>query len=174
MKRLILFACLVGMPFAIACAGDIRDLNGTWIRDLGKSDALATDMDGDIKPVSADLIIKLEGAVLQVETKWDYKPSALANYALDGNEHRSASEGGNTGIYRCFWDRDKLIIEETINANTPFGNAEIKHKYEWAVSNEAATLTITTLNEGTPFGGISSRKQVYHRQASGLEVEVIR
>jgi hypothetical protein len=162
MRRVILLLCLTLTASVCAFSAAPVDFSGTWIRDAGKSDAMAANIGGGIKTVTADLIVKHEGNTLQVETRWDYKAPTVMTYILDGNENHSSIEGGNGITYRSSWDQDELIIEETVNANTPFGRAEVKHRYEWSLSEGSNTLTVTTVRGG-PFSGNSSQKQVYHR-----------
>lgn len=157
MRRLTLFLCLMIVPFFLAYAVATSDFSGTWIRDAGRSDAMATNINGKVTPVTADLIIKHAGNNLQVESRWDYKAPTTKNYIVDGNENSSSDERGNAIVYRSSWDQDKLIIYEVVNANTPFGHAEVKTRSEWALSDSGNTLTITAVTDG------SSRKQVYHR-----------
>jgi hypothetical protein len=157
MKRSTLFLCLMIVPFFLAFAVATPDFSGTWTRDAGRSDAMATNINGNVTPVSADLIIKHAGNNLQVESRWDYKAPTTMNYIVDGNENSSSDERGNAIAYRSSWDQDKLIINEVVNANTPFGHAEVKTRSEWSLSDGGNTLTITAVT-----GGLS-RKQVYHR-----------
>jgi hypothetical protein len=145
------------MPFFLAFAVATPDFSGTWIRDVGKSDAMATNIVGKVTPVSADLIIKHAGNNLQIESRWDYKAPTTMNYIVDGNENSSSDERGNAITYLASWEQDKLVIDELVKANTPFGRAEVKTRSEWSLSDGGNTLTITTVTAG------SSRKQVYHR-----------
>jgi hypothetical protein len=158
MKRFALFLGTVLLPCILAFPVPTPDFSGTWIRDVGRSDAMATIIDGKAMPVSADLIVKHAGNNLQVESRWDYKAPTIMNYVLDGDEHHSTDERGSAITYLSSWDLDQLIIDEVVNANTPFGRAEVKTRYEWSLSEGASILTITTVT-----GNLSSRKQVYHR-----------
>ena len=75
------------------------DFSGVWIRDAGKSDAMAINTGGEIKPVTADLIVRQEDNNLQVETGWDYK-APTATYMLDGNDNQASGEGGTGFTHR--------------------------------------------------------------------------
>jgi hypothetical protein len=157
MKRLALFLCLMVMPFVLAFAAATPDFSGTWIRDVGRSDAMATNIDGKVTPISADLIVKHVGNNLQIESRWNFKAPTTTNYVLSGTENYSSDERGNAIIYLASWEQDKLIIDQLVKADTPFGRAEVKTRAEWSLSDGGGTLTITTMTGG------SSRKQVYHR-----------
>ena len=58
MKRSILFLCLLIVPCILAFAAAVPDFSGTWIRDISKSDAMATLIGGKVTPVTADLVVK--------------------------------------------------------------------------------------------------------------------
>jgi hypothetical protein len=156
MRNLTAFVCLLVMPI-FAFAVSTPDFTGTWIRDIGRSDAMATNIDGKTVPVSADLVIKQEGSDLQIESRWDYKPPTTTTYVLSGTENSRSDERGNSITYTTSWDQDKLVIDELIRANTPFGRAEIKTRSEWSMSDGGNTLTVVTTSNGV------SRKQIYHR-----------
>jgi hypothetical protein len=157
MKRLVLFLCLVLMTGFLAFPVATPDFSGTWIRDASKSDAMATLLNGKVTPVSADLVVKHASDNLQVESRWDYKAPTTMTYILDGNQNHASAELGSAIAYRSSWDRDKFIIDELTNANTPFGHAESSTRYEWSLSEDGNTLTITTTTAGLV------RKQTYHR-----------
>jgi hypothetical protein len=130
MKRSALSLGLMLLPCILAFPVSTPDFSGTRIRDVAKSDAMATYIDGKVKPVSADLIVTHAGNNLQVESRWDYQAPTTMNYILDGNENNSTGYRGSAITYRSSWDQDKLIIDEVANANTPFGRAEVKTRYE--------------------------------------------
>jgi len=134
MKRAALSLCLMLFLCILAFSALTPDFSGTWIRDIAKSDAMATYVNGQVKPVSADLVVKHAGSNLQVETRWDYQAPTTKSYILDGNENQSTGYLGSAVTYRSSWDQDKLIIDEVVNANTPFGRAEVKTRYEWSLS----------------------------------------
>lgn len=158
MKFFAGFVCLLVMPGLLAYGVNTADFSGTWIRDAGRSDAMATNIDGKIIPVSADLVITQDSSNLRIETRWDYKPATTMNYVLSGSENSRADERGNSITYIASWDNDKLIIDELARASTPFGRAEVKTRSEWTMSDNGNTLTIATNSNG------STRKQIYHRQ----------
>ena len=157
MKRCALSLCAMLLLSILSFSVTATDFTGTWIRDVAKSDSMATNIGGKVTPVSADLIVKHSGTNLQVESRWDYQAPTKLTYILDGNENRTTGYLGSTVIYRSSWDQDRLIIDEVVNASTPFGKAEVETKYEWSMSDGGNTLTITAFTNG------SSRKQIYHR-----------
>ena len=155
MKNFAAFVFLLVMPilaFAVA-----PSFSGTWIRDIGQSDAMATNIDGKVVPISADLVIKHEGSDLQIESRWDYKPPTTTTYVLSGTENSRSDERGNSITYTTSWDQDRLVIDELARTNTPFGRAEVKTRSVWSLSNGGNTLTILTTSNDL------SRKQIYHR-----------
>ena len=156
MRNVTVFVCLLVMPILAFSAG-VPDFSGTWIRDVGRSDAMATNIDGKTVPVSADLVIKQEGSNLQIESRWDYKPPTTTTYVLSGTENSQSDERGNSTTYATSWDQDKLVIDELARASTPFGRAEVRTRSEWSLSDAGNTLTIVTTSNGL------SRKQIYHR-----------
>jgi len=160
MKRSTLFLCLLIVPFILAFAAAMPDFSGTWIRDVSKSDAMATLIGNKITPVTADLVIKQADGKIDVESRWTHKAPTVNSYLLNGAENSSSDGQGNTTAYVASWEGEKLIIDEKTRANTPFGSAEIIKRSEWSLSDGGTTLTILETSSG-PFG--SSRKQVYHR-----------
>jgi hypothetical protein len=160
MKRSILFLCLLIIPCMLGFAAAIPDLSGTWTRDVSKSDAMATLIGGKITPISADLVIKHADGRIDVESRWIHKAPAAKSYILNGAENGSSDDQGNSTAYVASWEGEKLIIDEKIRANTPFGPAEIIKRSEWSLSDNGSTLTVLETSGGQ-FG--SSRKQVYHR-----------
>jgi|WetSurSiteA1Bulk_404760.scaffolds.fasta_scaffold03500_2 hypothetical protein len=160
MKRLIVFLCLLIIPCVLGFAAAMPDLSGTWVRDVSKSDAMATLIDGKVMPVSADLVIKQADGRIEVESRWAHKASTSKSYILNGAENGSSDDQGNETAYVASWEGEKLIIDEKIKATTPFGPAEIIKRSEWYLSDSGSTLTVLETSNGQ-FG--SSRKQVYHR-----------
>jgi hypothetical protein len=145
---------------AFAAAGP--DFSGTWLRMADQSSPLATYVDGKSQPVTADLVVKQEGSMLQVEKRWSHKPAAQIIRTIDGEEHTGAAEGGASLVYRAVWEGDKLIINETTKANTPFGSTEIKTKEEWSLSEDGKILTVV-MTAGAAGREIKT-KQVYSRR----------
>lgn len=160
MRRSILFLCLLIIPCMLGFAAAIPDLSGTWIRDVSKSDAMATLIGGKITPISADLVIKHADGRIDIESRWTHKAPAAKSYILNGAENGSSDDQGNSAAYVASWEGEKLIIDEKIRANTPFGPTEIIKRSEWSLSDNGSTLTVLETSGGQ-FG--SSRKQVYHR-----------
>jgi hypothetical protein len=160
MKRSILFLCLLIIPCMLGFAAARPDLNGTWIRDVSKSDAMATLINGKITPVSADLAIKHADGRIDIESRWTHKTPTAKSYILNGAENGLSDDQGNSTTYVASWEGEKLIIDEKIKANTPFGPAEIIKRSEWSLSDNGSTLTVLEMSGGQ-FG--SFRKQVYHR-----------
>jgi len=160
MKRSMLFLCLPIVPCILAFAAAMPDFNGTWIRDVYKSDAMATLIGDKITPVTADLVIKQADGKIDVESRWTHKASTVKSYLLNGAENSSSDDQGNTAAYVTSWQGEKLIIDEKVRANTPFGRTEIIKRSEWSLSEDGSTLTVLETGSGQ-FG--SSRKQVYHR-----------
>lgn len=160
MKRSLLFLCLLIIPCMLGFAVAMPDLSGTWIRDVSKSDAMATLLDGKITPVSADLFIKHAEGRIDIESRWTHKAPTAKSYILNGAENGSVDDQGSSTVYVASWDGDKLIIDEKIKAKTPFGPAEIIKRSEWSLSDNGSALTVLEMSGGQ-FG--SSRKQVYHR-----------
>lgn len=157
MKRCALCLCAMLLQGILSFSVPATDFTGTWIRDVAKSDPMATNIGGKVTPVSADLIVKHSGINLQVESRWDYQAPTKMTYILDGNENRTTGYLRSTVVYRSSWDQDRLVIDEVVNASTPFGRAEVETKYEWFMSDGGNTLTITTFTNG------SSCTQIYHR-----------
>ena len=160
MKRSTLFLCLLIIPCILVFAAAMPDFSGTWIRDVSKSDAMATLIGDKIAPVTADLVIKHADGKIDIESRWTHKAPTTKSYILNGAENGSSDDQGNSTAYVTSWEGEKLIIDEKIRANTPFGPAEIIKRSEWSLSDDGSTLTILQTSSG-PFG--SSRKQVYHR-----------
>ena len=154
MKRLTPFLCLMLISCFAAFASAAPDFSGTWIRDVGRSDLMATLIDGKVTSISADLVINQTENSIQIESRWDYKDPTTENYFLGETEQR------NSLVYATSWEGDKLIIQRSGTANTPFGPAEINMREEYSLSDSGNTLTVTTAARG-PFGSV--RKQVYHR-----------
>jgi len=160
MNRSLLFLCLLIISCMLGYAVAVPDLSGTWIRDVGKSDAMATLLDGKITPVSADLLIKHADGRIEIESRWTHKAPTANSYLLNGGENSAFDDQGNSTAYIASWDGAKLIIDEKIKAKTPFGSAEIIKRSEWSLSDSGSTLTVLEMSGGQ-FG--SARKQVYHR-----------
>jgi hypothetical protein len=160
MKRSTIFLFLLVIPCILASAAVVPDFSGTWIRDVSKSDAMATLIAGKITPVSADLVIKHLDGRIDVESRWTHKAPIAKSYILNGAENGSSDDQGNSTAYVASWEGEKLIIDEKIRANTPFGPAEIIKRSEWSLSDGGSTLTVQEITSGQ-LG--SSRKQVYHR-----------
>jgi len=162
MKRSILFLCLPIIPCILAFAAVSPDFSGTWIRDIESSDAMATFLGGKITPLSADLVIRHANGRIDIESQWTHKAPTAKTYILDGAENNSYDDQGNPTAYVVSWDGNKLIIDEKIEANTPFGRAEIIQRSEWYLSDDGSTLTILQISNGST-GSSLDRKQVYHR-----------
>jgi len=160
MKRSLLFLCFLSIPCMLSFATAVPDLSGTWIRDAGKSDAMATVIDGKLTPVSADLVVKHADGRIELESRWTHKAPTTASYITNGVENSSSDDQGNSTVYIASWEGERLIIDEKIKAKTPFGPAEIIKRSEWSLSEDGSTLTVLEMSGGK-FG--SSRKQVYHR-----------
>jgi hypothetical protein len=154
--------CLSIIPCILAFPAAMPDFSGTWIRDVGSSDALATLIGDNITPVSADLVIKHAGGRIDVESRWTHKAPTAKTYILNGAENISSDDQGNSTAYVVSWDGNKLIIDEKIEANTPFGRAEVIQRSEWSLSNDGSTLTILQISNGLT-GSSLDHKQVYHR-----------
>jgi hypothetical protein len=164
MKRSTLFLCFLIIPCILAFAAARPDFSGTWIRDVNKSDAMATLIGDKITLVTADLAIKHADGKIDVESRWTYKAPTTKSYILNGTENDSSDDQGNLTAYVTSWEGEKLIIDEKTRANTPFGRTELMIKRsEWSLSDGGSTLTIleTTSDQIGQFG--SSRKQIYHR-----------
>jgi hypothetical protein len=159
MKRSTLFFCLLTIPCVMAFAA-MHDFSGTWIRDVGKSDAMATIIDNKMMPITADLVVKHAAGRIDIESRWAHKASTVKYYLLNGVENPSSDDRGNSTVYVASWEGEKLIIDEKTRAKTPFGQAEIIQRLEWSLSDNGSTLTILQTSSG-PFS--SSQKQVYHR-----------
>jgi hypothetical protein len=142
MRRSILFLGLLIIPCILAFAAATLDFSGTWIRDVGSSDAMATLIGEKITPVSADLVIKHADGRINVESRWIHKAPTTKTYILNGAENGPSDDQGNSTAYVTSWDGEKLIIDEKIEANTPFGQAEIIQRSEWSLSDDGSTLTI--------------------------------
>jgi len=160
MKRSMIFLCLIVAMCYLAFSAAIPDFSGTWVRDLNKSDAMATLIDGKVTPVSADLLIKHADGKIDVESQWTHKAPTSKTYILNGAENNASDDQGNSTAYVTFWDGETLVIEEKTATNTPFGRVEIIKRSEWSLSDSGSTLTVSETTGGQ-FG--SSRKQVYHR-----------
>jgi hypothetical protein len=160
MKRSMIFLCLILATCYFGLAAAIPDFSGDWMRDLSKSDAMATLMDGKVMPVTADLVIKHADGKIDVESQWTHKAPTSKIYIVNGTENKASDDQGNSTTYVAFWDGEKLIIDEKNGVNTPFGRTEIIRRSEWSLSDDGSTLTILETTSGQ-FG--SSRKQVYHR-----------
>jgi len=144
----------------VAFASAMPDFTGTWIRDVARSDAMATLIGDKITPVTADLVIKHADGKIGVESRWTHQASTIKSYLLNGAEIESSDGQGNSTAYVASWEEERLIIDEKTIANTPFGRTEIIKRSEWSLSDGGSTLTILETTSGQ-FG--SSRKQVYHR-----------
>jgi hypothetical protein len=160
MKRLALFLCLLIIPCFVVLSAAMPDFSGTWRRDAGASDAMSTLMDGKITPITADLVIKHVDGRIDVESRWTDKAPTTKSYILNGAENNSSDDRGNSTSYVTSWEGEKLIIDEKLIANTPFGRAERIKRSEWSLSDDGSTLTILEMTGGQ-FG--SSRKQIYHQ-----------
>jgi hypothetical protein len=160
MKRATLFLCLLITSCFVVFSAAVPDFSGTWIRDAGTSDTMATPIDGKIMAVTADLVIKHADGRIDVESRWIHKAPTAKSYILNGTTNNSADDQGNSTAYVASWEGEKLIIDEKIKANTPFGRTEIIKRSEWSLSDGGATLTILETTDGQ-FG--SSRKQIYHQ-----------
>jgi hypothetical protein len=160
MKRLTLFLCLLIISCFVVLSATIPDFNGTWRRDAGTSDAMATQIDGKITPVTADLVIRQADGRIDVESRWTHKTPTVKSYILNGTENNSSDDHGNSTAYVASWEGEKLIINEKNITNTPFGKAEVIKKSEWSLSDGGSTLTILETTGGR-FG--TFRKQIYHR-----------
>jgi hypothetical protein len=145
MRRSIMLLCLSIIPCILVFAAAMPDFSGAWIRDVGSSDALATLIGDNITPVSADLVIKHTDGRIDVESRWTHKAPTAKTYILNGAENNSSDDQGNSTAYVASWDGNKLIIDEKIEANTPFGQAEIIQRSEWSLSDDGSTLTILQL-----------------------------
>jgi hypothetical protein len=160
MKRSTLLLCLLIVPCILAFAVAMPDFSGTWIRDGNKSDAMATLIGDKITPVTADLVIKQADGKLDMESRWSHKAPTTQSYILNGAENRASEDQATSTAYVASWEGAKLIIDEKIRSNTPFGPAEIIKRSEWSLSDNGLTLTVLETSGGQ-LG--SSRKQVYHR-----------
>ena len=160
MKRSILFLCLLIIPCFMVFSAAVPDFSGTWRRDAGTSDAMTTLIDGKITPVTADLVITHADGKIDVESRWIHKAPTAKSYILNGTENNSSDDQGNSTAYIASWDGEKLIIDEKLIANTPFGRTERIKRSEWSLSDGGSTLTILEVTGGK-FG--SSRKQIYHQ-----------
>jgi hypothetical protein len=160
MKRSTLFLFLLVVPCILSSAAAMPDFSGAWIRDVNKSDAMATLIGGKITPVTADLVIKHADGKIDIESRWTHKAPATASYILNGAENSTADNQAASTTYVASWEGEKLIIDEKIKANTPFGPAESIKRSEWSLSDNGSTLTVLETSSGQ-FG--SSRKQIYHR-----------
>ena len=162
MGHSILFLYLLIAPCILTSAAAIPDFSGTWLRDVESSDAMATLIGDEITPVSADLVINHEDGRIDIETRWTHKAPTAKTYILNDAENNLYDDQGNPITYVTSWDGEKLIIDEKIEANTPFGYTEIIQRSEWSLSDDGATLTILQMSNG-PTGSSADRKQVYHR-----------
>jgi hypothetical protein len=160
MKRSTLFLCLLSIPCFAVFSSAVPNFSGIWMRDAGTSDTMTTLMDGKIIPVTADLVIKHADGRIDVESRWSHKAPTAKSYIFNGTENRSSDDQGNSTAYVTSWEGEKLIINEKIAANTPFGRTEIIKRSEWFLSDSGSTLTILETASGQ-FG--SSRKQIYHQ-----------
>jgi hypothetical protein len=160
MKRSTLFLSLLIIPCFVIFSAAAPDFSGTWMRDAGTSDAMATLIDGKITPVTADLVIKHANGRIAVESRWIHKAHTAKFYILNGTENNSSDDQGNSTAYVAFLEGEKLIITEKIKTNTPFGRTEAIKRSEWSLSDGGSTLTILETTGGQ-FG--SSRKQIYHQ-----------
>ncbi len=160
MKRSILFLCLLIIPCILDLAAASPDFSGAWTRDIIKSDAMATLIGGKITPVSADLVIKHADSKIDIESRWTHKAPTTTSYVLNGAENSASDNQTTSTTYVASWEGEKLIIDEKIIANTPFGSTEIIKRSEWSLSDNGSTLTVLETSSGQ-LG--SSRKQVYHR-----------
>ena len=160
MKRSTLFLCLLIIPCFVVFSAAVPDFSGNWKRDAGTSDAMTTLIDGKITPVTADLVIAQATGKIDVASRWIHKAPTAKSYILDGTEHNSSDDQGNSTAYIASWEGEKLIIDEKIKANTPFGKTEVVKRSEWSLSDGGSTLTILEMTGGQ-FG--SSRKQIYHQ-----------
>ena len=160
MKRSTLFLYLLIIPCFVVFSAAVPDFSGTWRRDAGTSDAMATEIDGKITPVTADLVINHTNGRIDVESRWSHKAPTAKSYILNGAENNSSDDKGNSTAYVASWDGEKLIIDEKLIANTPFGRTERIKRSEWSLSDGGSTLTIVETTGGQ-FS--SSRKQIYHQ-----------
>jgi hypothetical protein len=158
--RLILSLCLVITLFFPVSTNAMTDFSGTWLRDADKSDPMATGIGGKVVPVSANIVVKQVGDNLQIESQWDNKAATTTNYVLNGRENYTADEHGKLVAYTASWEGDKLIIDKSVRADTPFGRTERKERAEWFLSDDGNTLTVVSTS-GDSLSSI--RKQVYQR-----------
>jgi hypothetical protein len=159
MRRSILFLCLLIVPCFLVFSAAMPDFSGAWVRDVSRSDAMATLVGDKITPVTADLVIKHADGKIDIESRWSHKAPTSKSYILNGAENSLSDDQASTA-YVTSWDGEKLIIDEKIRANTPFGRTEIIKRSEWSLSEDGSTLTVQETGSGQ-FG--SPRKQVYHR-----------
>lgn len=152
MRRSIIFLCFI-MTMCFPLFAAMPNFGGTWTRDVSMSDAMASLVDGEIRPVTADLVIKHADGKMEIETRWAHKAPTTKSYILDGNENKF----GTSSAYVASWEGAKLMIDEKMVASTPFGRSEKIKRSEWSLSDGGATLTIVETTDS------SSRKQVYHR-----------
>jgi len=83
MKRSTPFLWLLVIPCVVVFSAAVPDFSGTWMRDVGRSDAMATLTDGKIMPVIADLLIKHTDGKIDVESRWTHKvPTANQSPSL--------------------------------------------------------------------------------------------
>jgi hypothetical protein len=142
------------------------DFSGNWIGDIVRTDSISGFVNGKAEVTTRKLVVmvvKQHGAELEMESVWSNNSNTKRSYILDGNEHSSFEEGGNSIIYHAKLNGDQLLIQETRHVKTPFGSVEIPTKEEWELSADLNTLTVTTTTSTTQFGS-RTQKQTYTRQ----------
>src|SRR6267142_174116 len=96
MQRSMIFLCLILAMCYFAFAAAMPDFSGTWIRDVSKSDAMATLINGKITTVSADLLIKHADGKMDVESQWTHRAPTTKSYILNGIENNAPDDQGNS------------------------------------------------------------------------------
>jgi hypothetical protein len=106
------------------------------------------------------VVFKHVDGKIDMESRWTHRAPTAKFYILNGAENSTSDDQATLTAYVASWEGERLIIDEKIRANTPFGPAEIIKRSEWSLSDSGSTLTILETSSG-PFG--SPRKQIYHR-----------
>jgi hypothetical protein len=150
-----LFVSLIVLALSLPIAAfGIQDFSGTWA--LNQENDQAANLQSRLSITQQENMFRIKSSLTPVQRE----------YIVDGTERQRASAIG-ASIYTAKWDGEALVIDETLDAKTPFGGTKVTTHEVWSISSDRQTLTVTR-SSINPNRNVTAR-QVYAKVASQQE-----
>jgi hypothetical protein len=144
------------LGLSIVAVGATRsDLGGTWVLDHGNTAVNGAPIVGQRSNLHPTISITYDENRLAIKSSFS---PIQREYVVDGTERVSDIIGS---IYTAKWDGPSIVIDEKINANTPFGAASMTSHEVWSLSEDGTSVT-RSLSSRTSQGN-SITTEVYNR-----------